>query len=190
MSDQPDRLEKAYQEFKQRHPAPLNSRRAIMRAATGRQSSSFSWYHWGRTLVAGVAVVGISLFVLLNQQFSAPGVPVTLVSHVQLHGYNPDLPQITSHKQQHALYYQQYAKQTLALTQRYSQPATVLESNGELALTTCKDDVIKLSDSLVSRMLDEQRLSPALARGDAVAIRFNQDGYIVSIDRMPAPKQC
>lgn len=191
MSNLPDNLDKAYQDFKRRHNVPGHSKAAVMRAARGRQATGFNWQSWGRGLAAGVAVFGITLFILLNQQVFQPVDTITLVNHVQLHGYTPESETAaTRHQQQKEWYYQQYARQELVLTRRYSQSATVVENNGELALSTCQDDVIKLSDTLVSRMLAEQRLSPSLAPGDGVDIDFNQDGYIVSVRKLPAPKQC
>ncbi|MEW9798381.1 hypothetical protein [Alteromonas sp. CYL-A6] len=193
MTNQQDRLDKAYQQFKRRYHAPASAKRYLLRVARGRSGGDefVSWGGWARAVAGGVALLAVGVFVMMHTQVTRQR-DMMVVSNVQLHGYAPSTvdTEIADHKRLQRVYYAQYLQQDRIMTARYSQSATVLQNQGELALTTCKDELIKLSDSLVSRMIREGRLPVALRPGETVTVGFDDDGYIVALRRLPEPRQC
>lgn len=57
-------------------------------------------------------------------------------------------------------------------------------------LKTCDDEVMQLSDELISALTQIQQIDMQLNSGDVVEIAFDQSGIILGIQRSHAPLSC
>lgn len=189
MTDQHDPLAEHYQQHKRHHPAPDKLRRYVLQKNshhTRKASTPLAMRQWQ---LAAAAVVAIIAFVgIWGTSLSLVSHPGTLVdvAMVQYHGFDTSDTTQPDFRAKKTRQFTAYQQRRLIVLSRYQQPATVIAVGQTLVLSSCNEDIIALSDSLVATLHETNSMPDVLTPGDTVDIAFNQDGYIIELTK-PLP---
>lgn len=189
MNDHNDPLAEQYQQHKRNHPAPDKLRRFVLQKNQhhGRKASASQqfrqWQLASAAVVALIAFIGIWGTSKTLIQLPATSVDVAMV---QYHGFDTSKSGQPDFHAKKVRQFTAYQQRQLIVMSRYQQPATVIATGDGLILSSCNENIIALSDSLVANLHKKNSIPGDLAPGDVVDIAFNQDGYILELTR-PLP---
>ncbi len=184
MSDQHDPLAEQYQQHKRHHPAPDKLRSFVLQKNRHQQRHVYSRFPLRQWQLGAAVAIAIFAFVsiwgtsrtLTGQPDSAVDVAI-----VQYHGFDESSITQPDFRASQIRQFTAYQQRQLIVMSRYQQPATVVATGQSLILSSCDEDIIALSDSLVAALLQTNRIPQDLSPGDSVEIAFNQDGYIIEL---------
>ncbi|MFT4941204.1 MAG: hypothetical protein ACI88A_004268 [Paraglaciecola sp.] len=179
-------LTELYQQRKTAYKAPSSVKRHIIRAAKKKKTVGFSEFNltnWTKGIsLAAATVLLISLVAIRNNDsnwFTPKSVEVSLVEFHSLNDENVPLSQ--SIKVKYARNFDQYLNQQQTLANHHSKNALLRLTDEGWELTTCNDELLKISAELVLTLRNVNRIEEQLKNGDRVDIVFNQDGHIMKI---------
>lgn len=185
--DDNEALKHAYQNAKQRYPAPGRIRRAIIE----QPATDNRWHQFlagsaklpGREWLALTAAAGCFL-VLLNLYWSPPLPPSTdkfVALEVEYHGYQDNIDHLPDYREKLTVYTREFTRQLATLNVFYSREARLASLDGDWLFTDCKNQKITVSHELIDDLRALQRVDPALVEGTFVALAFDQQGRLIQI---------
>jgi hypothetical protein len=179
-------LTELYQQRKELYKAPSSVKKHIIRAAKKKNTIGFTelnLVNWTKGIsVAAATVLLISLIAIRNNDnhwFNQKSVEVSLV---EIHSLNDEkVPLSQSIRVKYAYNYHEYLSQQQTLASHHRKNALLRLTEEGWELTTCDDELLKISAELVRTLINVNRIEKQVENGDRVDIIFDQDGHIISI---------
>jgi hypothetical protein len=188
-------LTELYQQRKAAYKAPSSVKKNIIRTAKNKQTISmteFNFISWTKGIsLAAATVLLISLVVIRNNDTSWFNQKSVEVSLVEIHSLSDEnVPLSQSIRVKYARNYHQYLNQQQTLVSHHRKNALLRLTDEGWELTTCNDELLKISAELVRTLRSVNRIEERLENGDRVDIIFNQDGHIINILQTNALPHC
>jgi hypothetical protein len=195
-------LDNLYSRHKQNTQVPRYIKKQVMVAARNAgDSRPKPWQatHW-LSAVASVAVFAIliNMFIirkdtvdLLNTASLEQAKRGLVVGVVHRLASEPDVMTAKDErKQEFEKIYLDYQQQKLAFASHHQQAAQLVAVSDGWSLKTCDDELVQISDQLVSLFVDWEQIEENISLGDQVDIAFDSQGRITKISRVTKAMQC
>lgn len=182
-------LKRLYEQRKQDVSVPSSIKRAVIAHDIEKKVTQ----HWksraGFVALAASTLLLVSVVTFLPRQFdNTKPIEISLVQNHDLTSADKSLSKDI--RDRHAEHYQAYLKNKALFAAHYRKPARILPNEQGLALQTCNDEVINVSESLLAALTDIQAIDAQLQPGDMVLVSFAKNGIILSIETHADAQMC
>ena len=183
-------LNQLYHKRKQRLHAPAAQKRQLME----HDLFTTPWQKWlhraGQVAIAASTLLLVGLVAM--QQYDMNHLPqpreYTVVEVHSLEAEKGLLSENVRHK--YAQHYQAFLKQKQMFAQHHKKSAILQQLDDGWELKTCDEELVKISDELVSALYDMNSIESSLKAGDRVEIAFDITGIILGISRSEQAAMC
>ena len=189
-SNQQVDLNQLYQKRKKHVHAPAAHKRQLME----HDIFTAPWQKWlhraGQVAIAASTLLLVGLVAM--QHYDLKQVPkpqqYTLVEIHSLDNEKGRLSENVRHK--YVQHYQAFLKQKQMFAQHHKKSAIIQQLDDGWELKTCEEELVKISDELVSALYDINSIDTSLKTGDRVEIAFDRTGIILGIIRSEQAAMC
>lgn len=184
-------LDKLYQQRKSLHKAPHAVLKRVMQEAAARQGNS-SWklnlFNW----TSGISLTAATLFlisVVALQWRNLPLLPTSVVQYnlVEIHSLEEEYANVSdtsySSKVKYEQHYAEFLHKQQTFARHHDKIASLRRLDEGWELTTCDEQLVKISAELVQALSDLNRIEAELQSGDWVDVVFNKEGKIIGISQ-------
>ena len=186
----PTDLSQLYQRRKARSSSPSSIKRKIMEHEVFKPK----WHQWfsrTSTLALGLSTLLLIGLVYVQHTNLNQANSTHTYTMVEIHNLAPTEQPLSEHvRHRYAQHYNDYLKQKQVFAMTHHKPAIIEKMDGEWALTTCQQELVKISDELIQALRQLDSIDTTLREGDAVQIAFDQSGIILGITRNHSAKMC
>ncbi|MDT0583980.1 MULTISPECIES: hypothetical protein [Alteromonadaceae] len=202
-SEVEEQLSALYQAHKRGVAPPHQTRRDLLQAAAKAEGQHNSlaqgfgtWVRWSKGL-SSVAALGILVIVVWIGQSNSflqkrPEAYVSAqyktVNEHMLSSENPLASDVLRVK--YDIAYREYLVGQGRIAVHHQKSATLMVSEQGWELATCENELVKVSDELLSMLAEIERIDLELVSGESVNIMYAMDGRIMSITRAKEPLRC
>ncbi|WP_133468540.1 hypothetical protein [Paraglaciecola marina] len=181
-------LAKLYSKRKAAHLAPVSIKRKLLEKQTSHKTTTAIFNRISYVAVAASTLLLISIMMFRNVQFNKPQLAY---QSVEIHTLN-NAKDLSSEgiRNRYAQHYKDYLNQRKTYAQHHQKRAVLSVTENIWQLKTCDDEVMQLSEELISALTDLQQIDMQLNSGDVVEIAFDQSGIILGIQRSYTPLSC
>jgi hypothetical protein len=183
-----DALKQLFAKRKRQHTAPAAIKRHVLAKQQDNQSITYIFRRIGYVAVAASTLLLMSL--LLIQQ---PDQVSTEINYhvVQLHTLDNDTKSLSdSIKSRYAKHYNDYLAQQKTYAAHHKTKAVLQLVDEGWQLKNCENEVLQLSNELISALSNIQQIDSQIISGDEVEIAFDQTGIILGITRSGNHLRC
>lgn len=198
-----EQLSALYHARKRGKSSPHQIRRDVLQAAAKAEGQHNSlaqgfgtWIRWSKGL-SSVAALGILVIVvwigqsnsfLQNRSDEFVKTQYKTVNEHLLASESPLASDVLRVK--YDIAYKDYLMSKGRIAAHHQKSATLLVSEQGWELSTCENELVKVSDELLSMLAQIERIDLELASGESVNIMYAMDGRIMSITRAKEPLRC
>jgi hypothetical protein len=202
-SQSEEQLSVLYQAKKRRAAPDYQTRRDILQAAAKAEGQHNSlaqgfgtWLRWSKGL-GSVAALGILVIVVWIGQSNSflqnrsDEVVSTQYKTVNEHMLSTE-SQLASDvlRVKYDIAYKEYLVSQGRIAAHHQKSATLLVSEQGWELATCENELVKVSDEVLSMLAEIERIDLELVSGESVNIMYAMDGRIMQITRAEKPLRC
>jgi hypothetical protein len=191
-------LDKLYQQRKSLHKAPHAVQKRVMqeaKARQGRQSWKLNLFNW----TTGISLTAATLFLIslvALQWQNLPLLPTSVVQYnwVEMHSLEEEYANVSDASYSSKVKYEQHYAEFLSKQQTFARHHDKIASLKRLdegwELTTCDEQLVKISAELVQALRELNRIEAELQSGDWVDVAFTKEGRIIGIRQNKNYHQC
>lgn len=174
-------LKEQYAKRKRQHLAPPSIKRYVLMKQQNHQTNAHIFKRLSYVAVAASTLLLMS-FLLIER--SERGLPNADIAVVQIHTLSPEVESLSEHlNSRYASHYHDYLKQKQTFAAHHKKRAMLRDTDDGWQLATCDNEVLQLSDELITALVGMQQIDTQLKTGDMVDIAFDQSGIVLGIVR-------
>jgi hypothetical protein len=183
-------LSELYQQRKQAHRAPRSIKQFLQANNTDANTWSYFFNRIGGVAAAAGILLLVGLVVVQKQNFDQP-IYNESYSVIELHSLDIQKQSLNDNvRSRYAKHYNDFLKQKQVLAKHHSKAAVLKQFDDGWELTTCNQELVKISNELVSALREIDRVSNTLKTGDWVGVDFDRNGIIIAIIAQPEFPHC
>ncbi|MFT2090340.1 hypothetical protein [Paraglaciecola sp. 2405UD69-4] len=185
-----DTLSKLYSKRKSQHPAPASIKHKLLNAQAADKSNTAIFNRISYVAVAASTLLLIGVMLLRNQQFNTPAVAYQTIEIHSLETEASNPLSSESIKNRYAQHYEDYLMQQKTYAQHHQKHAKLTVAGNTWELTTCDNQVMQVSEELITALTEIHQIGSQVNSGDIVEIAFDQNGIILGIQSTSVPLTC
>ena len=183
-------LSSLYENRKKRNSSPTSLKRQVMKQTSKNKPIIALFNRFQQVAIAAGTLLLISL-VAIQYYDVQHGQPPMTYTQVEVHSMGTEETTDYAHiSRQYNEHYQQFMQQKAVLVSHYSKSAVLNQIEDGWELVTCDQELLKVSNELITALKEMDLLGDALNSGDNVNIAFNRQGLIVGIHQQVNAKKC